>query len=226
MLALLGFAATASAQAPPAHFQNAGVMPPGAIGRLRLQRGGPLPGYFQPVEVRAPAGALISTAEQGAFQEPQPAPILVGLHVGAVYRLRVTHIPGIPGAEVFPTIEVIDRLYPPPGEATRFPIPVVLTQTELQLALEGNFVTRVIYLEDPERALPDGDDPQEQIWFEAPEGADPLEVADRIGRPVAILRIGGRVPGAQGPTAAFLYGSPPLLRFQRPLAAAPVVPGP
>ena len=191
-------------------------MPPGAIGRLQLQRGGPLPGYYQPVEVRAPGGALISTAEAGSFQQPAPSPLLVGLHIGQVYRLRVTHIDGMPGVEVYPTIEIIDRTYPPPGEALRFPIPIVLTQTELQLASEGSFVTRVIYLEDPSRAFPHQDNPVEQIWFEAPSGADPLVVADSLGRPVAILRIGGRVPDAAGPDSAFLYSSPPMIRFQRP----------
>ena len=33
---------------------------------------------------------------------------------------------------------------------------------------------------------------------------------------MAILRIGGRVPDAQGPDAAFLYGPPPLLRYFQP----------
>jgi hypothetical protein len=53
----------------------------------------------------------------------------------------------------------------------------------------------VIYLEDPNLALPvHYDTDQEQPWVEAPHGADPLVVADGLGRPVAILRIGGRVP--------------------------------
>jgi hypothetical protein len=173
-----------------------------------------LSGYFQPVEIRAPEGVLISTAEAGAFQTPRPSPVPLGMQVGTVYRLRVTHIPNRPGAEVYPTIEIIDRLYPPPGEALRFPIPIVLTQTELNLALEGNFVTRVIYLEDAERAFPHKQPPGEQFWFEAPEGDNPLEVADRLGRPVAILRMGGRVPGAAGPSPRFLFGSPPVRHFR------------
>jgi len=40
---------------------------------------------------------------------------------------------------------------------------------------------------------------------------DPLEVADRLGRPVAIVRLGGRLPDAMGPDQRFLYGSPPVL---------------
>ena len=127
--------------------------------------------------------------------------MLVGLQIGPVYRLQVTDIPNNPGVEIFPTVEVIDRLYPPPGLALRFPIPIELTQDELELAARGMFVTRVIYVEDPSIALPirqtkDG----EQPWIEAPPGEDPLVAADGLGRPVAILRIGGRVPNEAAPT--------------------------
>ena len=38
---------------------------------------------------------------------------VAGMLIGQVYRLRVTNIPHQPGVEVFPTIQVIDRLYPP-----------------------------------------------------------------------------------------------------------------
>jgi hypothetical protein len=71
----------------------------------------------------------------------------------------------------------------------------------------------VIYLEDPETALPIVENPEEQTFFEVGRGENPLEVADRLGRPMAILRMGGRVPDAAGPDAAFLYGSPPFLKY-------------
>ena len=58
-------------------------------------------------------------------------------------------------------------------------------------------MTRVIYVEDPQQALPVARKANdEQPWIEAPPGEDPLVAADRLGRPVAILRIGGRVPSA------------------------------
>ena len=72
-----------------------------------------------------------------------------------------------------------------------------MTQDELELAARGAFVTRVIYIEDPQQALPISRKANdEQPWVEAPAGEDPLVTADRQGRPVAILRIGGRVPSA------------------------------
>ena len=116
------------------------------------------------------------------------------MQIGPVYRFRVADISADRTQEVFPTVEVIDRLYPPPGLALRYPIPIELTADELQMAADGMFVTRVIYVENPNQALPVATVPDEQPWVEAPQGADPLAVADEMGRPVAILRMGGRVP--------------------------------
>ena len=170
-------------------------------------------GYFQPVRIRAPQGARIAPAREGSFGDARPGDALVGLAVGPVYRFQVTDIPYNPGQELFPTVEVIDRLYPPPGLALRYPIPIELTQDELQMAVDGMLVTRVIYVEDPNQALPVDENPDEQPWFEARFGDDPLVVADQLGRPVAIVRIGGRVPMAGAANEGFAYGSPPLVEY-------------
>ena len=187
-------------------------MPPGAIGSLRLRRGGPLSGFFQPVRIRAPLGVRISLAEGAGYGSPRADEVLVGMQIGHAYRLQVSNLPIDPGQEVFPTVEVIDRLSPPPGLALRYPIPIELTAEELDMAARGLFVTRVIYLEEPNLALPvDYDPAQEQPWVEAPHGADPLVVADGLGRPVAILRIGGRVPTPSNPAGR--DAEPPMIDY-------------
>jgi len=227
----LGLSARASAQGPAVHYYHHGVVPPGAIGGQQLQRGGPLAGFFQPVEIRAPRGALVSLAEGMRFGAPQPAPLRVGMLIGQVYRLCLLNIPLHEGQEVFPTIELLDRLYTPRGQETRFPIVIELTAEDLALALAGKYVTRVIYLEDPLAALPVREGGQAQGWFEVPPGQDPLAVADRLGRPVAILRLGARVPDpSRGIDAEFLFGCP-LVKYPPPAsrappkAAAPAAPG-
>jgi hypothetical protein len=122
----------------------------------------------------------------------------------------VTEIPGHPGVEVFPTVEMVDRMYPPPGKALRFPVPVELTQEELEMAADGQFVTRVIYIEDPQLALPVAEKAaSETRWIEVRPGEDPLVTADGLGRPIAILRMGGRIPEPDKTDAAFVYGAPP-----------------
>ena len=209
-------AASVAAQDAAMHYRHGNLAPPGAIGSVRLQRGGPLPGYFQPVEIHAPPGARVSMAVGGAFEQPRPTPLNVGLLIAPVYRLKVSNIPAHEGEEVFPTVEVIDRTYPPRGQERRFPIPIELSQTDLELALEGHYVTRVIYLEDPGDALPVAQRPAgEQEWFDAGPGVNPLEEADRWGRPVAILRMGGRLPDEQaGLDAYFMGGCPPFTMFR------------
>jgi hypothetical protein len=213
-LILLGSASLSAAQDPPLHFQHPVGLPPGAIGRQQLQRGGPLAGYFQPVTIKAPAGVSIAMAEGGILSAPQPGPIEVGLLVGQVYRICVVNVPLHPGQDVFPTIEVVDRLYPPVGQELRFPVPIELTREDLELAISGKFVTRVIYLEDPERALPVAKGGKDQSWFEVAPGRDPVVVAGGLGRPMAIVRMGGRVPVAnEGIDPMFLFGCPPFARY-------------
>jgi len=204
------------AQSPPIHYEHAGILAPGAIGSGQLRRGGPLAGYYQPVEIRAPQGALISLAVDQQFDPPQAAPARAGMLVGNVYRLKVGGISQAEGLEVFPSIEIINRTYPPPGQELKFPIPIDLTETDLKLALKGHFITRVVYVEDPKNALPIREG-REQQWFEVESHEDPLAVADRLGRPVAIVRLGGRLPDfSKGVDPAFFFGGPPLLRLGKP----------
>ena len=200
-----------SAQAPPPrHHRYESSWPPGTIGQYQLQGDIRRVGYFQPVEIQLPEGAKLSLAERGAFTEPQAGWVKAGLQLGQVYRFKISHVPLREGAEIFPTLEVIDRLHPPEGGKWRFPVPVQITLEEFDLALSGKYVTRVIYVENPTTALAHHVDPKFQRYFEVRPDTDPLKVADQLGRPIAILRIGSRVPNASGPTDAFLYGSPPV----------------
>lgn len=227
VLLCLWLISPAPAQQPPVHYWHQGAMPPGAIGSQQLQRGGPLHGFFQPVKIKAPPGVLISLAEESDFSQPLETPATVGLLIGQVYRIRVINIPMNAGSEVFPTVEAIDRLYTPAGRERDFPIEIQLTQEDLRLALEGKFVTRVIYLEDPNWAVPYKESPEGQHWFEAGPGRDPLALADQLGRPVAILRMGARVPDTAGPpTMGFLFGCPPVLKYPPRVDSTEPPPGP
>jgi hypothetical protein len=185
-------------------------------------RGGPLSGYCQPVEIRAPQGARIAPALGNSFAPAHADRLQAGLQIGPVYRFKVTEIPGQPGLEVFPTVEMVDRMYPPPGQSLRFPVPVDLTQRELEMAAEGRFITRVIYVEDPQLALPVAEKPaSETRWIEARAGEDPLVTADGLGRPIAILRMGGRIPEPNGVEPSFVYGAPPAAVYSKPSALKP-----
>src|SRR3954452_15664856 len=111
VLVCLASGLTARAQERPVHWLNAGAMPPGAIGSLRLERGGPLSGYFQPVRIRAPQGARIALAMESGYSAAASNDVLVGMQIGPVYRLQVTGVPNNENVAIFPSIELIDRLY-------------------------------------------------------------------------------------------------------------------
>ncbi|TWT52596.1 hypothetical protein Pla22_02200 [Rubripirellula amarantea] len=187
-----------------------GDMPPGFVGGARLRGRGPGPviGYFQPVAFQGPQGTRFALANQSGFFDSEEN-LQAGLIVGSVYRFKITDIPGREGAEVYPTIEVIDRTYPPPGLATRYPITVQIDDSDLRAAIAGQLVTRVIYLEDPQSAVALEQTPASERPMDIGEYQDALEVADRFGRPVAILRMGSLAPPhSHELMPSFLFGSP------------------
>ncbi len=218
--------ALAQAQQDAIHYRHSDRTPPGVVGQWQIRRGGPYPGYYQPIELTGPPGLKVAFAttqgQQQGFEPVRAVPVQAGLQISGIYRLRVTGIPLQEGREVFPTIEVIDRLFPPAGLRWKYPIPIDLTVNDLNLALEGKLVTRVIYLEDPAQALPVADQPGEQRWLDAGPGENPLQLADVFGRPVAILRLGGRSPIAGQPVEPGFFGTGhPLERPPRPAQSHP-----
>ena len=185
---------------------------------------GPCPATFNRSKFVPRRVAAVSIADEGQFCEPanrageSRSADRRGLSAASDRHSQTN------GEEVYPTIELINRLYPPVGEELRFPVPIELTQEDLELALAGKFITRIIYLEDPRAAYARQEDPNFQYTVPAGPKDDPLVMADRLGRPMAILRIGGRVPvDVENPDPDFLYHSPALLRFQRPQNASPLL---
>ncbi|MCP4193283.1 MAG: hypothetical protein GY768_21945 [Planctomycetaceae bacterium] len=204
------------------HYQYNIDMPPGAIGARQLRNNYPFRGYTQPVKIQVPEGAEVAIASDGAFQFPSTT-LQAGVLVGHVYRLKVSNIPRREGAEVYPSLEIINRLHPPQGMKTRFPVPVDIAQDDLELALAGKMVVRVIYVENPQEAFPKSEDPKHQRYFDVLPEEDPLQIADQMGRPIAILRLGSRMPNYTGPDDGFLFGSPPVSLLVEPNLAEAVV---
>src|SRR5262245_38348016 len=92
LMGVLGATLPAVAQTPRVHYLPGPNPPPGLVGQAQLQRGGPIAGYFQPVEIRAPQGAMVSLVVGDDFSEPAMAPATVGLLIAPIYRLRITNI--------------------------------------------------------------------------------------------------------------------------------------
>lgn len=187
------------------------LLPPGVVGREQLVRSPDSVGYIQPVELRLPDEATVSIADGGGFSNPHLGRLNVGLMVGSVYRFKVSQIPQNFAAEVYPSVEVVGRLRPPAGLENKFPIPIQITQRDLEHALAGRLVVRAVFLEDPQKAYPEQEDGNEQRTIMALDDEDPLRLADELGRPMAILRLGSRVPDPSGLDNSFLFGSPAVV---------------
>jgi len=167
-------------------------------------------GVMQPIQWILPKGVGVEVAREGAFVADDVNAGLFALEVGQIYRFRITGVPGREKEVLYPTLELIGRLNPPKGEEWNFPIEVQVPSIDLENALNGSFVTRVIFLEDPENpADVDAATDRENLTFDVPGGIDPVVAASTRGRPLAVLRLGARAPsGAPSVADPFFFGLP------------------
>ena len=179
------------------------MTPPGVAGNWSVILGRSSPDYFQPVRILLPGDATVTLFDRSSGRPVDiAAPAQVGLIVGHTYRIRVSGMAEFPGIELYPTVEVLDRLHPPVGKQQEFPVPIELTNDEINLALEGNLITKVIYLERPQSSVPSrlvGPLPTQTVGSPVNLFAE----ANQRGRPMLILRLGGRLPDAFGNDPAF-----------------------
>lgn len=121
------------------------------------------------------------------------APVVAGMRPGYFYRVQLSHLPGHPGISLYPTLEVYGSLKLPSRlSAAKYPAPVVLTDSDIESALSGNMVSKVIYLENPDLAMPTTTPPDLPIELNLPPGGKLLAEARDRGRPMLVLRMGGR----------------------------------
>jgi hypothetical protein len=124
--------------------------------------------------------------------EPLVIPGRQDFYQGAIYRLRVTNIPGRPGVELFPTLEIAPVTPRTDAYLAHSPIPVQFTQEDFDQVTSGNFVTKVIYLPDPEFQELALAGVETLVSTRLDPGVDPIAEADRRGSILAILRMGNK----------------------------------
>jgi uncharacterized repeat protein (TIGR01451 family) len=145
------------------------------------------------VRFAAPVGVRVTFYRGGPVGETFTAPFTAGFRPGYIYRFKMSGLPGrAEEFSLYPTLEVRSVLSLPPGQrAVNYPAPLVLSD-DVDRVLAGSLVTRVISLEDPERAVPVATRPDQPLEFQAPPGRDPVEEAREHGRPFLIFRVGQR----------------------------------
>ncbi len=168
-------------------------MPPGQAAYMKNFGERPQCPYYQAFQVKLPSEGQVTVYHSGVQTIPLNGTTQAGLLVGHVYRLQIKDMPELAGMELYPTIEVLDRLHPPPGRETAYPVPVEFSLDELEAAAAGGLVTKVVYLEQPDLASPKAQTdriPTATLHSRA----NVLAEADRVGRPLAIVRLGSRLP--------------------------------
>jgi hypothetical protein len=119
---------------------------------------------------------------------------------GGVYRLKLTNIPGAgrEGVELYPTLEIGPPTYRTLAYLAHNAIPIQFNEEDFDQALAGNFVTKVIYLPDPEFQGLAVADVATLVSTRLDPGLDPIEEASRKGAILAVIRLGNKdmeVPG-------------------------------
>ncbi|MFM1996679.1 MAG: hypothetical protein RLZZ111_1066 [Planctomycetota bacterium] len=121
---------------------------------------------------------------------------------GAIYRLKITDIPGREGLELYPSLEVAPVTPRTAAFLAHNTIPFQLTEEDLDQVTAGNFVTKVVYLPDPcyqELAVAGV---ETLVSTRLDPGIDPVVEADRRGSILAIIRIGNKDLQSAGNGAA------------------------
>lgn len=230
-----------------------GVIPPmmgGGMGGGACMDGGMAGiGGVSQLHFVGPEGMHIQWDFQGDGQfasEPLVAPARYNFSQGALYRLKVSQIPGYEGVELYPTIEVGPALPRTAAYIEHNAIPVQFTQEDIDQVLSGNFVTKVIYLPDAEYQELAIAGVETLVSTRLDPGVDPIVEADRRGSILGIVRIGNKlienvagdemgVGGGAGGGGGYCPGAGyggmpngyPVAQYGMPITGTPIgLPGP
>ena len=140
---------------------------------------------------------------------PNVAPFRQNFGQAGVYRLKITDIVGRPGLELYPTIEIGSVSSRTAAYLAHSAVPIRFTEEDFDQVTAGNFVTKVIYVPDPqfqELALAGVD---VLVSTRLDPGVDPIVEADRRGAILAILRVGNKDLEMPGTNSALMAGAVP-----------------
>jgi hypothetical protein len=145
----------------------------------------------------------------GRFDSEQlVAPARYNFPQGAMYRLKLANIPGRPGVELFPTLEVGPTMPRTEAFLAHNAIPVEFTDEDFNQVMTGNFVSKVIYLPDPEFQEMALAGVGTLVSTRLDPGVDPIVEADRRGAIMAIVRLGNKDLAIASASAELMPGYP------------------
>ncbi len=139
------------------------------------------------------------SASGGFDSQPLVTPARQDFPQGAIYRLKLTDIPGREGIELYPSLEIAPVTPRTAAYLAHNAVPFQLTEEDLDQVTTGNFVTKVVYLPDAEYQELAVAGVETLVSTRLDPGCDPVVEADRRGSILAVIRIGNKdleSPGA------------------------------
>lgn len=188
------------------HGLGSNIPPGGGV----LQSAGMLPGIPPTLQVTfgQPEGMQVRYDATGARMfdsEPLVVPARQNFPQGGLYRIKLTNIPAREGVELYPTVELAYANPRTGAYLAHNSVPIQFTEEDFDQVLTGNFVTKVIYLPDPDFQGPALAGIDTLVSTRLDPGIDPIVEADRRGSILAIIRLGDKdieMTGAGGAIAA------------------------
>lgn len=180
-----------------------GVLPPAMPAGLPVDGGVGVAQHNVQVLFNRPDSMQVQYDVSGVGQFDSVPLILPGrkdFPEGGIYRLKLTNIPGgREGIELYPTLEVGPITPRTAAYLAHNAIPVQFTEEDFDQVLSGNFVTKVIYLPDPEFQEMALAGVETLVSTRLDPGVDPIVEADRRGSIMSVVRLGNKdieMPGA------------------------------
>ena len=200
----------------PGTMPSMGMPPMGAS-----HTGGMPPGQYQQVslpmrDLMAPPGAMLTPARRvpttqinfrgveslvinfsaqqpGSFDSPPLiAPATHDFPQGNIYRLKLSNIPGHPGKELFPTLEIAPTAARTQAFLAHSSVPIEFTDNDFDQVFSGNFVTKVVYLPNPEFQGIAMSGVGTLVNTSLQPGVDPIVEASKRGSILAVVRMGNK----------------------------------
>ncbi|KAA5540409.1 hypothetical protein FYK55_20550 [Roseiconus nitratireducens] len=153
--------------------------------------------------------------------DPLIVPARQNFPQGGLYRVKLTNIPDRQGLELYPTIELAFANPRTGAYLAHNSIPIQFDDEDFDQVVTGNFVTKVLYLPDPDFQGPALAGIDTLVSTRLDPGIDPIVEADRRGSILAIIRLGDKdieMPGSGFDGVGAI--APPIAGLPTPFAMA------
>jgi len=153
------------------------------------------------IQFLGPDGIIINyeVSMHGMFDsEPLVCPAVHNFAQGAVYRLKLSNIPSLPGRDLYPTIEIAPTFARTQAFLAHNMVPVEFTDNDFDQVAAGNFITKVVYLPNPEFQSIATAGVGTLVNTQLEPGVDPIVEAENRGAILAVIRIGNKDLSMEG----------------------------